>query len=126
MLHLKRTILAKLIMQETWNLKLDWDDEVPSSIKDRWNQFRTELPMLSKITIDRWIQYDQEDEIQLHGFCDASEKAYAAAVYTRITKGDKVEIRLVASKTRVNKNKNHITKVGVMWSSATKQLIKSN
>ncbi|XP_075159384.1 uncharacterized protein LOC142232519 [Haematobia irritans] len=36
-----------------------------------------------------------------HGFCDASEKAYAAALYIRIVDGDSVSAHLVYSKTRV-------------------------
>ena len=41
-------------------------------------------------------------DIQLHGFSDASERAYAAVVYVRSTYSDgQVEVRLVASKTRV-------------------------
>ena len=41
-------------------------------------------------------------DIQLHGFSDASERAYAAVVYIRSTYSDgQVEVRLVASKSRV-------------------------
>ena len=41
-------------------------------------------------------------DIQLHGFSDASERAYAAVVYVGSTYSDgEVEVRLVASKSRV-------------------------
>ena len=39
--------------------------------------------------------------VQLVGFCDASVKAYAAAVYLRFGNGDKVCTRFVAARTRV-------------------------
>lgn len=39
---------------------------------------------------------------ELHGFCDASEQAYAAVVYLRMTDTDgNVQIALVTSKTKV-------------------------
>ena len=44
----------------------------------------------------------QPVDIQLHGFSDASERAYAAVVYIRSTYSDgQVEVRLQASKSRV-------------------------
>lgn len=94
-------INAKLLMQEIWTFKTQWDEEVPAPIKEKWIQFRTELPLLGKIKIDRWINYESNDEIELHGFCDASEKAYAAVVYSKIQKKSSVEVHLIVSKTRV-------------------------
>ena len=41
-------------------------------------------------------------ELHVHGFCDASELAYAAEVYLCFTtSSDKVQISLVTSKTKV-------------------------
>ena len=40
--------------------------------------------------------------MELHGFCDASEQAYAAVVYLRMTDTDgNIQIALVTSKTKV-------------------------
>jgi len=40
---------------------------------------------------------------QLHGFCDASERAFAAVIYLRSVCVDgTVEVTLVAAKTRVS------------------------
>ena len=40
--------------------------------------------------------------MQLHGFCDASEDAYAGVVYTRVQDGGgNIHISLVVSKTKV-------------------------
>ncbi|UYV66025.1 hypothetical protein LAZ67_3006222 [Cordylochernes scorpioides] len=48
------------------------------------------------------IQFDgAEVNIQLHGFSDASEDAYAAAVYIRIIGSDGIRAELVAAKTRL-------------------------
>lgn len=99
----------KLIMQDIWNLKVDWDEEVPKEIASVWKQFSKELPELAKIEIDRWLSCEPNDELQLHGFCDASEKAYSAVVYLRIQKPGRVEVRLVASKTRAAPSKTKTT-----------------
>jgi hypothetical protein len=40
-------------------------------------------------------------QLELHGFCDASEKAYAAAIYMRTAVEDKFICHLIASKSRV-------------------------
>lgn len=96
----------KLIMQQIWDLKVEWDEKVPADIATR---FRSELPSLSSILVNRWINYQENSEVELHGFCDASEKAYAAVVYTKIVNGGRAEIRLVASKTRVAPKKTKTT-----------------
>ena len=46
--------------------------------------------------------FPKHDNIKLHGFCGASEQAYAGVVYLRMieTKGD-IHISLVLAKTRV-------------------------
>ena len=63
-----------------------------------------ELHMLSNIRIPRC--YFEGDRVpintQIHGFCDASERAYAAVVYIRCTYGDNcIYTRLVVSKSKV-------------------------
>ena len=30
------TILAKILMQQLWELKIDWDDHIPEDIHDAW------------------------------------------------------------------------------------------
>ena len=44
----------------------------------------------------------QQRRIELHGFSDASQKAYAAAVYIRRVINDHVETALICSKSRVS------------------------
>lgn len=94
-------INAKIWMQQIWLSDISWDIEVPEPIRIKWQQFRKELPMLKEIKIDRWINHTPNREVQIIGFCDASEKAYAAVVYTRIVDKDNVTIKLILSKTRV-------------------------
>ncbi|XP_031337238.1 uncharacterized protein LOC116166425 [Photinus pyralis] len=99
------TITAKLLIQELWMKSVTWDQEVPEDIAEKWTKFRKEVVLLQELKIPRWIQHTDE-ELQLHGFCDASEKAYGAAVYTRSKDG---EVTLLTSKTKVAPIKTKIT-----------------
>ena len=64
--------------------------------------FLQDLNLVDCYRIPRCYFARQPVDIQLHGFSDASERAYAAVVYIRSTYSDgQVEVRLVASKSRV-------------------------
>ncbi|GFW08076.1 uncharacterized protein TNCV_2978442 [Trichonephila clavipes] len=90
-------ITLKIMLQELWKSKAFWDDPIPSSILENWNKFTKESKYLNSISIPRFLGIDQNSDIILHGFCDASTKAYAAVVYLK----SKQEIHLVSAKTRV-------------------------
>lgn len=94
------TITAKLLFQKVWTSKLAWDEELPSMIRNEWTKFKLELSEVKKIKLDRWIKAQQS--IELLGFCDASEKAYACVIYSRVRNQlDTPTITLLAAKTRV-------------------------
>ena len=94
-----------ILLQRLWEQKVDWDDQVPTSIYDSWLRWRSELPHLSTKHISRYY-FNKESQIaslQLHGFSDASEDAYAAVVYLRmIDTFGKVQVSLVTAKTKVS------------------------
>ena len=98
------TTLVKILLQKLWELKVDWDDPIPTEVIDSWAQWRAELPLLATKHIPRC--YFPADatiaQVQLHGFSDASERAYGAVVYIRTSNrtGD-ANISLVISKTKV-------------------------
>ena len=79
------TIQMKVIIQRTWELDIGWDDQVPEHILDKWKTWRSELPVLSNIHLQRYLYLKEETPTttQLHGFSDASEEAYRAVVYMR-------------------------------------------
>ncbi|XP_014216260.1 uncharacterized protein LOC106645024 [Copidosoma floridanum] len=74
-------VVAKIIMQDLWIDKVDWDAPTTQSLQARWLQFRANLSDVPRIRILRWINIKENDDWQLHGFADASQRAYAAAVY---------------------------------------------
>ena len=73
-----------------------------------WNEFLSELTILNQIQTPH-CYFDKNVTpacLELHGFSDASEHAYAAVLYLHtISNNGKVVTRLVASKTRVTPTK---------------------
>lgn len=94
------TIILKFLLQELWQAKLEWDDHLPEEIKDKCNRFKREIQHFKRVKLPRHLGLTSNTKFELHGFCDASCKAYAAVVYLRIL-SDPIEIHLIAAKTRV-------------------------
>ncbi|GFV07431.1 uncharacterized protein TNCV_1737861 [Trichonephila clavipes] len=61
-----------------WQLKLDWNDLLPSSLVSYWKSFIDALESINCPTLQ-----DKSIRTELHGFSDSSEKAYGAALYLR-------------------------------------------
>ena len=97
-------IKVKILLQQLWEQKVNWDDPVPQPIVEAWLQWRSELNLLTKKHVPR-CYFDKATQIstmQLHGFSDASERAYAAVIYLRMTdSSNNVQTSLVISKTKV-------------------------
>ena len=96
-------IKAKILLQRVWESKVEWDEEVPQQILDEWSIWRSQLESLSKIHIPRYYFHKESkiESIQLHGFSDASQCAYAAVAYLRMVDSEgRVHVSLVASKTK--------------------------
>lgn len=95
-------VKAKLIMQTLWLEKLSWDEEVSQEIAACWNKFRQQLKSVEEISIPRWTYQSTKSKIELHGFSDASEKAYGAVVYVKIINNDEsIKITLLTAKSKV-------------------------
>lgn len=82
-------VIGKILIQSLWKIQLGWDDLVPTEIQEQWSDCQNQLPLLSKIKFARCLTVADSVEIQLHGFCDASEKAYGACIYVRATDSQK-------------------------------------
>ena len=91
------------MLQELWKSNLHWDEELSSSIATKWVTFLEALPRICKIRIPRWLGTEPAGVIQIHGFADASQSAYAAVVYAVIpaTSRRVGMSRLLAAKTKV-------------------------
>ncbi|GAB0089833.1 hypothetical protein DMENIID0001_044500 [Sergentomyia squamirostris] len=100
---------AKLIMQAMWKERVEWDEKPSESLRKLWIDFKHDIKSVEEIRIDRWLKFVPGDKVQIHGFSDASEKAYAACIYIRIQHNSSVTVRLLTAKTRVAPLKGKIT-----------------
>ena len=98
------TFQMKVLFQELCKQKINWDDPLPTRIKEDWASRCNELARIEHVRIPRcYTPGDQQDTVsyQLHGFCDSSLSGYAAVVYLRAMSGASIQTAFVASKTRV-------------------------
>lgn len=95
-------IKAKIIVQELWKLQLDWDQEIPDYLKQRWDEFLDQIECLNEIKIDRLATIPGSLVFELYGFCDSSEKAYGACIYlAKVNKAGNRELKLLTAKSKV-------------------------
>lgn len=92
-----------MLMQTIWTLKhIHWDDEVPKNIRDEWLETYNDIPRLSEFRLKRWLSTGSGNKIQIHAFCDASQKAYGTAIYVRtINENGEIRCILLSSKSKV-------------------------
>ena len=103
------TIRAKQILQEAWRRGTDWDQHIDQDLATQWRSWILHLERLGNINIPRcYPGYSEAAEVQVHVFTDASEMAYAAAVYWRATgTSGETHVSLVMAKARVAPLKLH-------------------
>ncbi|CAK1597552.1 unnamed protein product [Parnassius mnemosyne] len=97
-------VMTKILIQKLWLERLNWDDKISSHLLDEWLTIRSDFQQVNEIEVDRWIGTTSKmsDNLQIHGFCDASMQAYAALVYARIkTEDGTIRTKLIAARTRV-------------------------
>ncbi|XP_011858790.1 PREDICTED: uncharacterized protein LOC105556317 [Vollenhovia emeryi] len=59
-------IKAKILLQELWLHKLQWDDPLPSQLSTRWLSIREELTSLARLSIPRWLNTWSDSQVELH------------------------------------------------------------
>ncbi|XP_071582222.1 uncharacterized protein [Temnothorax nylanderi] len=95
-------IRAKIFIQSAWLKRLEWDSPLPSADAQLWARFLGELPLLEGLRVSRWLNCGAtESQVEIHGFADASERGYAAAVYLRVTRGGSTTLHLLVAKSKV-------------------------
>ena len=83
--HAPVLVRGKILMQDLWLCGVGWDDPIPPPVDVFWNSFRESLPELGDIRVPRWVSYvPNQTQVEFHGFCDASERAYCATVFLRV------------------------------------------
>ncbi|XP_076544523.1 uncharacterized protein LOC143305337 [Osmia lignaria lignaria] len=76
---------TKILLQKIWSIKVDWNEPLPMDIHTEWIHYYKQLPLLKNIISQRKTIIDSPTRIELHEFCDTSEKAYGACLYIRST-----------------------------------------
>ena len=82
---------AKALLQDLCRKNLGWDDPVSEEDLARWRNWLDELPKLKDLKVDRCFKPANFAEVtssQLHHFADASQHAYGAVTYLRLTNGN--------------------------------------
>ena len=76
-------VTAKILLQSLWKpeLKIDWDDPIPSEVLHEWQQLKKTLPKLAELDFPRRAIPSNAVHVELHGFSDASARAYGGAIY---------------------------------------------
>ncbi|XP_055612527.1 uncharacterized protein LOC129759139 [Uranotaenia lowii] len=96
-------VQAKIFLQGLWKQNCSWTETLSDSLQQWWLEYRSNLAGLSNLQVPRWVAYGSEIiSVELHGFCDASTKAYGACIYVRCTGfNGEVCANLLISKSRV-------------------------
>ncbi|XP_011174666.2 uncharacterized protein LOC105206911 [Solenopsis invicta] len=95
-------LYIKKIMQDVWRCGLHWDESVPQTIHSDWLEFTRQWETMGQISFPRKLLTDDCQDVQLHGFCDASNTGYGACIYIRsLGKDGNVVVRLLCAKSRV-------------------------
>lgn len=96
-------VTAKILIQDLWKLQLEWDESLPTDLFSKWQDHMTDMQCLNDFCVRRRILGDDSDaEVQLHGFCDASERAYGACIYAQsVHRNGDAQAYLICAKSRV-------------------------
>lgn len=73
----------KLFMKTVWQLKTSWDEQLPAKETEEWEEITRNIIELRKIRIARHVMISTFVKIEMHGFSDASDQGYGAAIYIR-------------------------------------------
>lgn len=95
---------AKILLQELTALKIGWDEPLPQSLRQRWEDWQQDLTNMEKCSVNRCLKPQNFDvkEYQLHHFSDASEKGYGAVSYLRLVNADgQVHSGIIMAKSRL-------------------------
>ena len=78
------TIELRIDLQELWGTGYSWDQILPDVIQSRWKINVQVLNQLLKYEFSRKLKPDGAVELpEIHGFCDAGEKAYGSVLFLR-------------------------------------------
>lgn len=95
-------IFPKVLLQKVWRSGTSWDEKINDDLFVEWKKWLRILPMIEQVRCNRWYFEDKfGGDVDLHVFADASDEAYAVAIYFRFKVVDGYRCSLICSKSRV-------------------------
>lgn len=93
---------AKCFLQKLWTAQLTWDQPLTGDLLREWTLFFASLPDIDRVALPRRFLPSGKCSVALHGFCDASERGFAAVLFLRVVDSQgTATVHLVMSKTKV-------------------------
>ena len=89
----------KMLFQTLCTTSMNWNDELEGKTLASWNSFVGDLQALNGVRAPRCYFRSIDDSFrghEIHGFCDASDLAFAAALHLRAEhSNEEVETNLI-------------------------------
>ena len=97
-------VTFKAFFQQLCINKCSWDDELKGTDRKTYNGLIKALETFPKIQVPRYpfLRIKTVSRVEIHGFSDASEMAYATIVYLRVIyESGEITTKFIASKSKV-------------------------
>ena len=96
---------GRVIMQQSCQEVKNWDDEVPPTLKAKWERWKEDVKNLKHVKIPRCLKpnvFGNVKRTEVHYFSDASLDGYGACAYLKIlNENTQVHVALLTAKSRV-------------------------
>lgn len=122
-------------MQRLWQAHVPWDEPLPTDIEAEWCRFYESSSYLPYIRIPRHVGSSANCRFHICGFCDTSDKGYAAVIYLLVTGSlGVVTVSLLGAKTKLAPMKGTSTPwlelrgavLLAVWMSRIKRILKTH
>ncbi|XP_022345684.2 uncharacterized protein LOC111113788 [Crassostrea virginica] len=106
------TLQGKLLLREMMLPagSTDWDDPLPESFREKWENWTKSLLHLETVSIPRMygrLSVTQASSVQIHIFCDASKDAIAAVAYMKTLNERSSDVGFLFGKAKVAPSHGH-------------------
>ena len=96
---------AKRLLQDLTRSEISWDDKIPETYEEKWNQWISSIPDIARFSIPRCfvpLEFGTPVSVRLHHFSDASEIGYGTVSYSRyVNQQQDIHCSLVMGKSKV-------------------------
>ena len=98
-------LIGKQILQDLCRDDLDWDEPIPDEVLYRWERWRSELPLLERIQVNRCVKpsgFGEPTTVEIHSFSDASDVGLGQVSYLRLVNAARqIHVSFLMAKARV-------------------------